>query len=176
MKAPRGLTYRPSVSDVPMPLLSRIWLSFVCSLRILSDGAFATRVSEVRDGWPELPEPPTSEPSEPPPSSEPPAVVDHSALILLGLLQREGRLVDFLEQDVADFDDADIGAAARVVHQGCRKALRGCASVVPLRDEEEDSEVTIEDGYDPNEVKLDVSVRHVKDVWCEGDAPLRGLG
>jgi hypothetical protein len=45
------------------------------------------------------------------------------ALQLLGLLQREARFIDFIQEDVAAYADADIGAAARVVHEGCRKVL-----------------------------------------------------
>ncbi len=47
-----------------------------------------------------------------------------AALQLLGLLQREARFVDFIQEDVAPYTDAEIGAAARVVHEGCRKVLR----------------------------------------------------
>lgn len=77
-----------------------------------------------------------------------------SAVELLCLLQREGRLVDFLEQDVAHFGDADIGAAARAVHDGCRKALRGCCELHPVRAEAEDAQVIVEAGYDPVAIKL----------------------
>jgi hypothetical protein len=42
---------------------------------------------------------------------------------MLGILQREGRLIDFLEEDVASFTDAQIGAAVRDIHKGCKKAL-----------------------------------------------------
>lgn len=76
------------------------------------------------------------------------------ALTLLALLQREGRLVDFLEQDVASFSDADVGAAARLVHEGCRKALRAHATIAPVRSEAEESRVTVDEGYDPAAVKL----------------------
>ena len=55
----------------------------------------------------------------------------HAALQLLALFQREGRFVDFLEQDVASFSDAEIGAVARVVHEGCRKALHEHAKLAP---------------------------------------------
>ena len=48
---------------------------------------------------------------------------------VLSLLQREGRLIDFLQEDVASFSDADVGAAARVVHGGCRKSLRAVPCV-----------------------------------------------
>ncbi len=68
------------------------------------------------------------------------------ALLAIALLQREGRLVDFLEQDVASFDDAEIGAAARVVHQGCRKALRSHVRVAPVRTEQEGSKVAVSEG------------------------------
>jgi hypothetical protein len=70
------------------------------------------------------------------------------------LFQREGRLVDFLEQDVATFTDADVGAAARVVHEGCRRALRAHAKVAPIRSEEEGTRVTLAAGFPPAEVKL----------------------
>jgi hypothetical protein len=100
------------------------------------------------------------------PAIPPPAPVD-TALQLLGLFQREGRLVDFLEQDIATFTDADVGAAARVVHEGCRKALRAHATVDPLRPEAEGARVTLDAGFDPDEVKL------VGDV--KGQAPFAGV-
>jgi len=73
-------------------------------------------------------------------------------LQLLALFQREGRFVDFLEEEVAGFSDADIGAAARVVHSGCRKALRDHVKLEPVRKEEEGAKVTLETS--PAEVKL----------------------
>jgi hypothetical protein len=89
------------------------------------------------------------------------------ALQLLGLLQREGRLIDFLEQDVSSFDDAAIGAAARVVHDGCRRALRAHATIVPVRDEPEGTPIDIEEGVDS------ASITFVGNV---GDgSPRRGL-
>src|SRR5262249_23557231 len=54
----------------------------------------------------------------------PPERMHASALTLLAAFQREGRLVDFLQQEIAGFSDEEIGAAARVVHGGCRKAFQ----------------------------------------------------
>jgi hypothetical protein len=54
----------------------------------------------------------------------PPERVHASALLLLAGLQREGRLIDFLQQDVAGYGDDEVGAAARVVHGGCRKVVQ----------------------------------------------------
>jgi len=55
-----------------------------------------------------------------------------AALQLLGLLQREARFVDFIQEDVAPYTDAEIGAAARVVHEGCRKMLREHFALAPV--------------------------------------------
>lgn len=76
------------------------------------------------------------------------------ALQLLALLQREGRFVDFVEEDVSSFGDAQIGAAARVVHEGCRKALREHLPVEPVRSEEEGSKIRLEKGFDAARVRL----------------------
>jgi hypothetical protein len=133
-----------------------LWFSVVCFWRVLLDGGFAGRVFAVgaTDGRPALP--PPSPPAPPPEvaaaSPAPPTFDD--ALQLLALLQREGRLVDFLEQDVAGFSDADVGAAARVVHDGCRRALRAQATFAPLRAEEEGARVTVEEGTAADRVKL----------------------
>jgi hypothetical protein len=81
-----------------------------------------------------------------------------SALQLLALLQREGRLVDFLEQDIAAFPDAEIGATARVVHEGCRNALHAHLKIAPVRAEDEGAAVTLESGFNPAEIKLSGNV------------------
>ena len=47
------------------------------------------------------------------------------------MLQREGRLIDFLQEDMAAFSDAEIGAAARVVHAGCRKVFSEYFAIEP---------------------------------------------
>jgi hypothetical protein len=77
-----------------------------------------------------------------------------SALLLLSLLQGEGRFVDFVQQDIAAFPDADVGAVARVVHAGCRKVLRAHLQIEPIRAESEGQPVTLEAGFDPSRVKL----------------------
>ena len=91
---------------------------------------------------------------------------EEGALLVLSLLQREGRLVDFLQQDVAGFDDADVGTAARVVHEGCKKALASHAKVAPVRTEREGGPVEIAEG-DVGRVKLVGDVR--------GAAPFKGV-
>ncbi len=141
----------PEPSLSPLPFATRLWFAWACFFRVLFDGAFAGRTWFVRDALPAA-RPPT-------PAPAPPAVgAMDAALQLLALFQREGRLVDFLEQDIATFPDADVGAAARVVHEGCRKALRAHAKISPIRDEEEGTRVTLAAGFPPSEVKLSGNV------------------
>lgn len=76
-----------------------------------------------------------------------------SALVLLGLLQNEGRFVDFLQEDISNYSDAEIGTAARVVHQGCQRVMGEYLSIVPVRDESEGSQITLSQGFDPAQVR-----------------------
>lgn len=76
------------------------------------------------------------------------------ALWLLALLQKEGRFVDFLQQDIASFDDAEVGGAARVIHDGCKKSLEKHLGIEKIRTEEEGAKITLDEGYDAKAVKL----------------------
>lgn len=89
-----------------------------------------------------------------------------SALQLLSLLQHEGRFVDFLHEDLAGFSDAEIGAVARVVHEGSKKTLSTYFTIAPLRSEDEESQVSVEEGFDPASVRLTGNV--------VGQAPFTG--
>jgi hypothetical protein len=142
------------------PFTTRLWLAWACFFRVLFSGSFAGAVSRLS-----LPEPSTPVPAVVPPPPLPPT--GDAALQLLALLQREGRLVDFLEQDVTAFSDADVGAAARVVHEGCRKALRSLATLASIRSEEEGARVTVEAGFVADEIKLTGNV--------QGAAPFSGV-
>ncbi|MEY2935957.1 MAG: hypothetical protein RL033_6706 [Pseudomonadota bacterium] len=91
------------------------------------------------------------------PAAPAPATADRApdaALLLLSLLQSEGRFVDFVQQDLTAFSDADVGAVARVVNTGCRKVLRTHLQIEPIRSEPEGQAVTLEPGFDPSRVKL----------------------
>ena len=55
-----------------------------------------------------------------------------AALQLLSLLQKEARFIDFIKEDMITYSDTDIGAAARIVHQGCRKAIEEHFSLSPV--------------------------------------------
>lgn len=122
----------------------------------------------------ELPQPTLPAPVEPPkPALPPPAAPkltveqQHAAgLFLLGLLQREGRLLDFLQEDVSGFSDADVGAAARVVHDGCRKALAQYVPLAPVVTDGEGASIDVPKGFDANKFRLTGNVT--------GEGPWKG--
>lgn len=92
---------------------------------------------------------------------------DSSHLRLLGYLQQSGRFVDFIKEDIASFTDAQVGAAARKIHQECAEVIEELVAIRPLRDEAEGAVVQVPKGYNPAEIKL---VGHVK-----GEPPFKGV-
>lgn len=102
--------------------------------------------------------PPVKEPAVPPPPPPPaapdPRKLEAAAVQVLAVLQSEGRLLDFLSEDIEGYGDADIGAAVRDVHKGLRRALADHFPVKPLRTEEEESNITVPSGFDPAAVRL----------------------
>ncbi len=72
----------------------------------------------------------------------------------LAMLQAKGRLIDFLMDDINAHDDAQVGAAARVVHAGCKAVLDEHFRIRPLREESEGSTVQVPAGYRADEYRL----------------------
>ena len=77
-----------------------------------------------------------------------------SGLFVLSVLQQDGRLIDFLQQDVATFSDEEVGAAARVVHGGCRKALHRLVTPARILKDDEGATVNVAPGFDANRIRL----------------------
>jgi hypothetical protein len=94
------------------------------------------------------------------------ATTPESALQLLSLLQKEARFIDFMQEDLKGFADAEVGAAARVIHDGGQKVLSEYFTLVPVRTEEEESRLSIPAGFNPSEVRLTGNV--------VGEAPFNG--
>lgn len=77
-----------------------------------------------------------------------------AALQLLGLLQKEARFIDFTQEDMSQYADEEIGAVARVVHEGCRKVLRQNFELAPVRTEEEGKRITLPKGFDAARTRI----------------------
>ncbi len=141
----------------PLPFFTRLAMAFVCFFRILFASRFASQVRPAYLAWKQerLPETTTPEVAPPPKAAPLPAAALHaSGLFILSMLQREGRLIDFLEEEVAPFTDAEVGAAARVVHEGCRKVVRQYLALEPVLKDSEGAAVNVPAGFDAQRIRL----------------------
>lgn len=89
------------------------------------------------------------------------------AVQILALFQRDGRLVDFLTEDVSPYPDGQLGAAVRSIHASCRQVLDQYLKLEPIIASDEDQPVTVPAGFDPAAIKLVGNVT--------GAPPIRGL-
>ena len=104
-------------------------------------------------------EPPRADTAKAMPVPEASNQAEAEIVSFLATLQERGRLVDFLMEDVTTYDDAQVGAAARVVHEGCRAALQEHFKIRSVREENEGSSVTIPVGYAADEYRLIGNIR-----------------
>jgi hypothetical protein len=128
-------------TNEPLPFFARFGLAF----KVLFNGMLARQVSSL--SLDTLPAPKEEAMPRPDQSTS-------AGLFVFSALQREGRLIDFLQQDVAGFSDSDVGAAARVIHGGCRKVLDQYLTIKPVLTEGEGSVVSIPKGYDSNRIRV----------------------
>ena len=148
--------------------LKRISLAFGTFFSTLSNPGYAARVQDLRqqgDGLTPAPSPATATTTARPAAPLKEASAD-AALQLLALFQREARLIDFTQENLSSYSDAEIGGAARLVHEGCAKVLREHFTLVPVRPEAEGSRITLNEGFDARAVRLTGQV--------VGQAPFQG--
>ena len=161
----------PSPDALPS-FFQRLPLAFGTLFSMLGNASFAARVLALRQPPITTTTPATApvtapaaavKPAAPPPLKE---ATPDAALQLLGLLQRDARLIDFTHEDLSQYSDADIGGVARVLHEGCCKVLREHFTLTPVRPESEGSRVTLPAGFDARAVRLTGNV--------VGQAPFTG--
>ncbi len=90
-----------------------------------------------------------------------------TAIQMLAALQREGRLIDFLQEDLSLYEDSQIGAAVRTIHSGCKEALKEQMEIKPIFVEKEGANVTVPPGFDARAIRLMGNVT--------GNPPFRGI-
>jgi hypothetical protein len=146
----------------------RIVFAFRCFSSILFHSAIPDDIAR-RLGTAPVQEAPTpaAPPSDSPLKAEPAPDTLDRAVQMLALLQRDGRLIDFLSENISAYPDAQLGAAVRTIHETCRQALAHYVELEPVLNSEEDQPVTVEAGFDPAAVKLIGNVA--------GAPPVRGL-
>lgn len=92
----------------------------------------------------------------PPPVEQPKAKVTDGALQILGILQRDARLIDFLMEDITSYSDDQIGSAVRSVHGDSKTALLRHVKLAPVVDGVEGTfqKLDASKAPDPNRIKL----------------------
>ena len=149
------------MTDSSPSLFSRIFIAFSAFWRTVFNAQFAAGVMRLQHASSDVP-PAPPQPAEPLLQT----TTADAALQLLALLQRDGRLIDFIEEEVGNYSDAEIGAAARVIHEGCRKTLRDHFTLEPIQQESEGSPVVLEKGFNASAIRLTGNV--------VGSAPFSG--
>jgi hypothetical protein len=145
--------------------MHRVYLAFLCFFRVLFGQRLPDEVFPPMLAPPALPEPkPAANPlltQKTTPALAPalPAVAikkenEAGALAFLGILQREGRLVDFLRESIDGYDDATVGAAVRDIHRGCKKALDEHVTLEPAMGGAEGERVSVQPGFDASRIRL----------------------
>src|SRR5207237_5824787 len=89
--------------------LARIKLALQCEIRALRDPEFGAKIQALL--------------AQSKPKDEAPPKPSGAPLRLLALLQREGRLLDFLMEDISTYADTDVGTAVRDIHRRCQAEL-----------------------------------------------------
>lgn len=151
---------------------SRLSFAFRCFFSVLFQGKIPQDILQAL-GWGRVKVAPlataaTVTPASPKVTGDKPSNESNDrAVQMLALLQRDGRLVDFLEEDVSSYPDGQLGAAVRSIQTSCRQVLERYIKLEPILSSEEDEPVTVPAGFDPAAIKLVGNVT--------GEPPIRGL-
>jgi hypothetical protein len=130
--------------------MHRIILAIRIFFLTIFKGAIAEQVGQLLGG--EKPAAASVTQPKQPPAPKPPARSE--AITLLASLQREARFVDFIQESLAGYTDAQIGAAVRDVHRDCAAVLQRFFELKPAVTQDEGSEVMVPEGFDAARFRL----------------------
>jgi hypothetical protein len=133
----------------------RLIIALRAFFRVLFQRSFAERVAALLNEAP-APSSPTSTAAQPAPRPRGAAAARgrSEALTLLAALQREARFVDFVQEDLDGYPDAQVGAAVRDVHRACRQLLQRMFALQPVVTQPEGSDLEVPEGYDAGRFHL----------------------
>jgi hypothetical protein len=142
----------------------RLFTAIRAFFRVLFNAQLAEQVRRILDGAP------AETPTETPPRKPEPAAVkqpaQNPAIGLLAAMQREARFVDFIQEPLVGYSDAQIGAAARDVHRDCGAVITRMFALEPILSDEEGAMVDVPKGFDGGCYRLTGNV--------VGEPPFRG--
>jgi Domain of unknown function (DUF2760) len=163
--------------------MGRVTTAFRAFFRSLFDASTATRVDEAlrATGFPagrdQVPQPSPSQPSpsQPSPSQPSPSQpnpsqprpvaaepvqireqkpVQNGAITLLASLQRDARLVDFLQEDLSNYSNEQVGAAVRDIHRDSAQVLERFFAIRSVLKQAEGDKITVPAGFDAGRYRL----------------------
>jgi hypothetical protein len=129
--------------------LNRIFLAFRCFFNLLFQGELSSDTLTELNLTRKTAAPAPAAPKPAAPVAKP----SDGALQLLGILQRDSRLIDFLMEDISAYEDDQVGAAVRELHDQCRDAVGRYVTLTPVIDGVEGA-FTQAPSKDPNVVKF----------------------
>ncbi|MGH7201754.1 MAG: DUF2760 domain-containing protein [Planctomycetaceae bacterium] len=136
--------------------MRRLWLVIRVFFRALFDGELASEIqctlTAYDSGRRTAVEAAPSPAKAPPPAA--PKLKRNDAVTLLAALQREARFIDFIREPIGQYDDAQIGAAARDVHRECAAVIDRMFALKPVRDEQEGAAIELPADCDANRYRL----------------------
>jgi hypothetical protein len=144
-----GLLLIPATAGHTVPIAALALVLAVLVLIISLTGARSSPSPQPAEAAMPAPVPIPIQP--PPPTAQ---QAEAEIVTFFGLLQEKGRLVDFLMEDITPYEDSEIGAAARVIHQGCRQVLQEYFSISPISEAAEGAQVTVPAGYSADQFRL----------------------
>ena len=109
--------------------MNRISLAFSSFFGLLFGGALPESVLKHFNLVPK-----STAPAPKPAPPAPTVKTSDGALQLLGILQRDARLIDFLMEDISGYTDDQIGAAVRELHNSARESVSRYFTLQPVID------------------------------------------
>jgi hypothetical protein len=103
----------------------------------------------------------------PPPEEKKPPKLSGEPVRLLALFQREGRLLDFLLEDISGAADDQLATGVREIHRKCKQVLDDHLTLEPILPGSEGSPAEIKPGFDPSAIRLTGNVT--------GEPPFKGV-
>jgi hypothetical protein len=79
---------------------------------------------------------------------------DAAVLTFLRVLQEKSRILDFALTDIARLPDPQVGAAARVVHQGLRTVLQDSFDIKPIAEASEGQNLELPEDFDSSRYRI----------------------
>jgi len=140
-----GLLLFPPANAYTTPIAAIALVLALIVVALSLSGGRENHATPVR-----APVPAVIQPPAPPSASQAEAEV----IAFFGLLQEKGRFVDFLMEDLTSYEDTQVAAAARVIHQGCRQVLRDHFKITAVSEAREGSQITVPAGYAADEYRL----------------------